>query len=183
MVLLESQMVPLGTPAPDFSLKGIDDRPHTLHKYADKDILVIIFMCNHCPYVQAVWPRLNALQKKYASKNVQLIGINPNAANPNYSDDNFEEMKKAPQEFGMNFPYLIDEMQEVARAYRAVCTPDIFVFDRSLKLVYRGRVDDNWKDENAATRHELSGALDILLSGGQLTEGQRPSMGCSIKWL
>lgn len=183
MVLLESIMAPLGTPAYDFNLKRIDDRMYGLSSFADKAVLVVVFMCNHCPYVQAVWGRLNKLQNDYAESGVQFVGINPNASNPSFPEDNFEEMKKAPAEFGMNFPYLIDETQEIARAYGAVCTPDIFVYDKDRKLVYRGRIDDNWKDEGAVTRHELRSALDALISGGRVLDGQRPSIGCSIKWL
>lgn len=183
MVLLESTMVPLGTAAHDFNLKGIDDRMYSLKDFADKKILVIIFMCNHCPYVQAVWDRLNNLQNDFKERGVQLVGINPNAANPNYPADNFEEMKKAPEEFGMNFPYLIDETQEVARAYGAACTPDIFVYDKDRKLVYRGRIDDNWQDESAVTKRELACALEASLDYKNVVESQRPSIGCSIKWI
>lgn len=182
MVLLESIMAPLGTPAYDFNLKGIDDRMYGLSSFADNAVLVVVFMCNHCPYVQAVWERLNKLQSDYAESGVQFVGINPNASNPKYPEDNFEEMKKAPEEFGMNFPYLIDETQEIARAFGAVCTPDIFVYDKDRKLVYRGRIDDSWKDEGAVTKHELREALDALISGGRVLDGQRPSTGCSIKW-
>ena len=183
MVLLHSEMVPLGTKAYAFELRGIDGEMHSLKDYSDAKVLVIIFMCNHCPYVQGVWHRLNHLQSVYGSKGVQLIGINPNASNPDYPDDNFEEMKKAPKEFGMNFPYLIDEDQGIAKKYSAICTPDIFVYDESRKLAYRGQLDDNWQHEEAVTTHDLQDAIRSLLHGDKPSEHQHPSMGCSIKWL
>ncbi|MDP4008353.1 MAG: thioredoxin family protein [Candidatus Peregrinibacteria bacterium] len=182
MVLLESEMVALGSGAHDFSLMGIDEVEHPLSDWADKEVLVMVFMCNHCPYVQAVWDRLNKLQSRFEGRGVQLIGVNPNAANPNYPDDSFEEMKKAPKLFGMNFPYLIDEDQSVSRAYRAVCTPDIFVYDKERKLVYRGRIDDNWQDAGAAQSNELADSLEAILSGEEVSNEQKPAMGCSIKW-
>lgn len=183
MVLLESEMVALGSSAHDFSLMGIDEATHSFSDWADKEVLVMIFMCNHCPYVQAVWGRLNELQSRFGERGVQLIGVNPNAANPNYPDDSFEEMKKAPKLFGMNFPYLIDKDQSVARKYGAVCTPDIFVYDRARKLVYRGRIDDNWKDANEVTHNELADALEAVLSGEKVSIEQKPAIGCSIKWI
>ncbi|MBT6069362.1 thioredoxin family protein [Candidatus Peregrinibacteria bacterium] len=183
MALLYSEMVPLGVQAHDFSLKGIDDEMHSLADYSKKSVLVIVFMCNHCPYVQAVWQRLNEIQSDYEDRRVQLIGINPNAVNPNYPEDNFEEMKKAPEEFEMNFPYLIDEDQSVARAYGAVCTPDIFVYDSDRELAYRGRIDDNWQDEGSVSKWDLREALDVILDGEEVSSDQYPCMGCSIKWL
>lgn len=183
MVLLHSEMVPLGTPAHDFHLKGIDDEMHSLESFSEAKVLVMIFMCNHCPYVQAVWDRLNSIQWDYADEGVQLVGVNPNAGNPDYPDDSFEAMKEAPVEYGMNFPYLIDETQEVSRMYGAVCTPDIFVYDKDRKLAYRGRIDDSWKDEEKVTSTELRDALDEILAGKGVSKEQKPSMGCSIKWV
>ena len=181
MVLLESQMVPLGTPAPDFSLKGIDDRPHTLHEYADKDILVIIFMCNHCPYVQAVFYRLIAIQNDYDDQGVQLVGINANDPTE-YPEDSLEKMKEEVQKRAISFVYLQDESQTVARAYQAQCTPDIYVFDQERQLAYHGRIDDNWQEPGQVTRNELRAAIDALLAGQKPSLEQKPSMGCSIKW-
>ena len=183
MVLLHSEMVKLGTKAHDFSLKGIDGITHSLQGFAHFRVLVIIFMCNHCPYVQAVWPRLNELQKKYNGKGIQLVGINPNVGNPIFPQDNFEEMKRAPERFGLNFPYLTDEKQTVAKKYHAVCTPDIFVYNAKHELVYRGRVDDNWEEPEKITTHDLEDAIKALLKGKKIAEVQHPSMGCSIKWL
>lgn len=181
MVLLESTKVALGTPAPDFSLPGVDDQNHSLEAYKGSKALVIVFMCNHCPYVQAQWDRMVALQEKYKDQAVQFIGINANY-NPDYPEDSFEKMKEYAQEYGMNFPYLMDESQEVARAYKAQCTPDIFVYDADQKLAYHGRIDDHWKDGDAATTHELDDALAALVAGNQPKEEQIASMGCSIKW-
>ncbi len=180
-MLLESTQVPLGTPAEPFSLMGTDDKEYTLEEFKGAKALVIVFMCNHCPYVQALWSRLVELQEKYKDQGVQFVGINPNY-NPDYPEDSFEKMKEYYKEYGMNFPYLQDLTQEVARAFKAQCTPDIFVYDAEQKLAYHGRVDDNWKDEGAATKYELDAALEALVKGEKPSEEQKPSMGCSIKW-
>lgn len=181
MVLLESLKIKHGTPALDFRLKGIDDKEHALADYKDAKVLVIVFMCNHCPYVQATWARLNALQEKYKGQSVQFVGINSNL-NPEYPDETFKKMKEYAQKFAMKFPYLQDESQEVAKLYNAQCTPDIFVYDGERKLAYHGRVDDNWKVPEKVTKHELDEAIVTLLKGEKLPEDEHPSMGCSIKW-
>lgn len=181
MVLLESSKIQHGTPARDFFLLGIDDEKHTLGDYKAAKILAIVFMCNHCPYVQATWKRLNTLQEKYRSRGVQLVGINPNL-NPEYPEETFEKMKEYAEKFEMTFPYLQDETQEVAKSYNARCTPDIFVYDGERKLAYHGRVDDNWKEPEKVTSHELDDAFTALLNGEKLPETEHPSMGCSIKW-
>ena len=180
MVLLESQNVTLGAPANAFTLSGVDNQMHSLDDYGKSKLLVIIFMCNHCPYVQAVWGRLVNLQKKYLGE-AQFIGINSNH-NPDYPEDSVEKMKEYYAKYEMNFPYLQDTDQIVARAYGAVCTPDIFVYDSNRKLVYHGRIDDNWEDEKAVTKHDLDEALQALISGQIPSSEQFPSMGCSIKW-
>ena len=181
MVLLESLNLPMGTTAPDFNLKGVDDKNHSLAEYQDKKALVIIFTCNHCPYVKAVIDRLIKLQKDYKDKGVQLIGINSNDPT-HYPDDDFAHMQKIAEELSFNFPYLVDETQGVAKEYKAQCTPDIYVFDEDRKLFYHGRLDDNWQEEKAVTKHELRDALNLLLAGKDSPETQTPSMGCSIKW-
>lgn len=182
MVLLESLKLPLGTEAAPFSLRGIDGKIHTLEMYKDADVFVIAFICNHCPYVQAVWPRLVALQQKHKENGVQFLAINSNVSHPDYPDETPEKMKEYAQKFGMEFPYLLDQSQEVAKAYKAQCTPDIFVFDRERKLVYHGRIDDNWKEPEKVTRHELDNALEALTEGKMPSDDQYPSMGCSLKW-
>lgn len=183
MVLLESLKIKSGKPAQKFSLKGVDERIYTLENFADAKILVIVFMCNHCPYVQAVWQRLIDLQARFIDRNVQFVGINSNVANPDYSEDNFENMKIEYDRRKMNFPYLTDEIQSVARAYEAQCTPDIFVYDSDRKLAYHGRVDDNWKDPDKVSKQELAEAIEALLRGDRPSLEQHPSMGCSIKFL
>ena len=181
MALLESTMPPLGTPAHDFSLEGIDSKTHSLKSYSEKEIIVIIFMCNHCPYVKAVLKRIIALQNEFIDRGVQFIGINSNDAT-RYPDDSLENMKIIAKENDFSFPYLIDPSQEVAKSYDAVCTPDLYVYGKNRKLVYRGRIDDNWEDSEKVTQQDLKLALEIILSREVITSKQIPSMGCSIKW-
>jgi len=174
-------MVPLGTPVPDFNLKGIDGREYSQASYADKKVLVVVFMCNHCPYVQKIWDDLVALEKRLPEE-VQFLGINPNGANPNYPEDSFEKMKEYAAAKGQEFPYLLDETQEVARAYGAVCTPDIYVYDANRRLYYHGRINDNWQNPQKVEKEELKEAIDDLLDGSPPPHTQHPSLGCSIKW-
>ncbi len=169
MALLQSSMVPLGTAAPDFNLKGIDGELHSLASYAAKKVLVVIFMCNHCPYVQKVWPGLVALAKR-ASEEVQFVGINANGGNADYPEDSFEKMKEYAAELGQEFPYLIDESQLVSKAYDAQCTPDIFVYGEDRRLAYRGAFEG------------LEPAIQALLKGEEAPLEQTHSIGCSIKW-
>ena len=181
MALLESTMPPLGTPAYDFALDGIDDNIHSLKNYSEKKIIVIIFMCNHCPYVKAVLQRLIDLQTETRELGVQLVGINSNDAEK-YPDDSFDSMKTIAKEKGLNFPYLFDASQETAKAYDAVCTPDIYAYGPERKLLYRGRIDDNWEHEEKVTQRNLKEAIDFIIAGKELSSDQTPSMGCSIKW-
>ena len=181
MALLKSTMPPLGTPAHDFSLEGTDSKTHSLKNYSEKEIIVIVFMCNHCPYVKAVLKRIIDLQNEFIDRGVQFIGINPNDAT-RYPDDSLENMKISAKENDFSFPYLIDPSQEVAKSYGAVCTPDLYVYGKNRKLVYRGRIDDNWKDSEKVTQQDLKLALKNILSGEVITNKQIPSMGCSIKW-
>ena len=171
----------LGSDIIEFSLKGIDDKYYSPSDFSDKDILIIIFKCNHCPYVIAVIDRLVSLQKKYSDKKIQLIGINPNDPET-YPEDSFENMKLFAEKHNINFPYLVDETQETAKKYDAVCTPDIYVYDKDRKLRYRGRLDDSWKDESKIMSKDLEKAIDLLLEGKEIDFDQIPSMGCSIKW-
>lgn len=181
MALLHSLPLPLGTPIIDFALPDTAGKIHSPTDYADRKVLVMMFICNHCPYVQAIRDRLITLQASYDPQEVQLIGINANDATE-YPDDSPEAMKKAITEFGINFPYLIDETQEVAKNYQAQCTPDIYVFDQNRKLAYHGRLDDSWKDPSKVTKQELKEAIDALLRGENPSANQQSSMGCSIKW-
>ena len=174
-------MPPVGTSAYDFLLDGIDGKTHSLESYSEKEILVIIFMCNHCPYVKAVLKRIIALQNEFIDRGVQFIGINSNDAT-RYPDDSLENMKIIAKENDFSFPYLIDPSQEVAKSYDAVCTPDLYVYGKNRKLVYRGRIDDNWEDSEKVTQQDLKLALENILSREVITSKQIPSMGCSIKW-
>lgn len=181
MVLLKSLQLPMDTDIIDFNLPATDGQNYSPADFSDKKALVVIFMCNHCPYIKAVIDRLIAIQANYADKGVQLIGINANDSE-NYPEDSFEAMQKWVQEKGINFTYLHDESQEVAKAYQAQCTPDIFMFDQNRKLAYHGRIDDNWKEPDQVQKQDLREALDAILEGHSVTEEQHPSMGCSIKW-
>jgi len=179
MVLLESLNLPLGSDAHDFNLPGIDGEDHSLENYKGAKALVVIFMCNHCPYVQAVIERLIILQKKFPE--TEFVGINSNDSD-GYPEDGFDKMKEYAEDWGLNFDYLRDETQEVAKIYKAQCTPDIYVFDKDQKLAYHGRIDDNWQHEDKATTQELHDALEALMKGENPSDQQYPSMGCSIKW-
>lgn len=178
---MHSKGMPVGTAAPPFSLPGVDGETRSLDSFSEAELLVVVFTCNHCPYAMASEDRLIELQRDYAGKGVQIVAINPNDA-VNYPDDSFEKMKERAADKGFNFPYLRDESQEVARAYDAACTPDIFVFDKDRKLVYNGRIDDNWKEPDKVTRNDLREVLDAALEGRSVDFEHVPSMGCSIKW-
>lgn len=164
-----------------FSLKGIDGKTYSLQDFSSSKALVIVFMCNHCPYVKAVMNRLTGLSVKYLDKGVSFVGINSNDT-VTYPEDSFENMKLFAGEYGMNFPYLFDQTQETARAYDAACTPDIYLYNAERRLAYRGRIDDSWKDESAVTSRDLDKAIEMTLEGKPVDFQQVPSIGCSIKW-
>jgi len=181
MVLLESLKLPMGTTIIDFNLPATDEKEYSVDSFKDKDIIVIIFMCNHCPYVHAIIDRLISIQHDYGNRGIQLVGINSNDPD-SYPEDSFDAMREWVQEKGINFVYLHDENQEIAKAYKAQCTPDIYVFDRARQLVYHGRIDDSWQDESKVTQNELKDALDAILKGDTVSKKQNPTIGCSIKW-
>ena len=181
MVLLHSEKRRLGEKAPSFMLKGVDGKTYSLESFAGKDVLIVLFICNHCTYVQAIEDRMIRLQRHYASKSVQLAGICSNDST-DYPEDSPANLRKRWQEKDYRFPYLVDRTQDAARAYGAVCTPDIYVYDRERRLAYHGRLDDNWQHPDKVTRHDLREAVDALLAGKKPSEDQTPSMGCSIKW-
>lgn len=181
MAKMNSTMVPLGTPAPDFNLPGTDNKTYSLESFKDKKVLVVIFMCNHCPYVMAVLRRLINLQNDYADRSVQLVGINVNDIEK-YPDDSPAHMQELAEKKQLPFPYLFDATQETGRAYDAVCTPDIYVYGEERKLLYRGRIDDNWQHPDEITRHDLKDAIEAILTGQPVNDDQVSSMGCSIKW-
>jgi peroxiredoxin len=181
MALTYSEMIPLGKHASAFKLQGIDGRNYELDDFKGKQALVVMFICVHCPYVVATQDRLAALAREFTPKGVQFVGINSNDTDQ-YPEDGPENMQLQAEKVGFIFPYLIDDTQSVAKSYGAVATPDIFVFDRDLKLVYRGRIDDSWKDPAKITHHDLHNALQALVEGKTVNTHQIPSMGCSIKW-
>ncbi|MBI4546868.1 MAG: thioredoxin family protein [Ignavibacteriae bacterium] len=172
----------IGDPIPEFThLPGVDGKNYSSSQFQDKNILIIVFSCNHCPYVQAYEDRMIALQKDYASKGVQLVAINSNEIK-NYPEDNFDEMVKRAKKKGFNFLYLRDEDQTVAEAFGATHTPQFFVFDRSRKLRYSGKMDDNWQNPQAVKENYLRDALDALLAGREVKLPETYSIGCTIKW-
>ena len=181
MVLMDSEPIPLGTLAPAFSLPGTDGETYSLDSFPGAKVHVVMFICNHCPYVQAVEDRLIALGREYIPREVAFFAVMSNDVR-RYPDDHPDRMRERARKRGYPFPYLYDESQEVARAYGAVCTPDLFAFDDQKKLRYHGRIDDNWKDATAVTKQELRDAVEALLAGRQPSGQQIPSMGCSIKW-
>ena len=179
MTLMESTMVPLGTACPDFTLPGVDGRLWSLHDFHTPALLVVV-MCNHCPYVQSIDDRLNALAKAYAGR-CAVVGINSNDAVA-FPEDSFKAMRVRANAKGYVFPYLWDEEQIVARELGAACTPDFFLYGSHRRLNYRGRLDDNWKDAARVTRQNLKEAIEGVLNEKEPLETQYPSMGCSIKW-
>jgi len=170
----------LDAPAPDFDLPGVDGRHHSLSGFKDRPILVVIFSCNHCPYVVAYEDRMIAIQRDYAKNGVQLVAINSNDEKA-YPADAFPEMIKRAKDKGFNFPYLRDEPQKVVEAYGGICTPHVFAFDKGRRLRYRGRIDDS-KDASKVTTHVLRNALDDMVNGDAVRVPDTKPFGCSIKW-
>jgi peroxiredoxin len=181
MALMHSKGMAVGTPAPAFSLPGVDGATWSLDSFSGAELLLVVFTCNHCPYAIASEDRLTEIQRDYADKGLRMVAISPNDAD-NYPADSFDEMKTRAADKAFPFPYLDDESQEVARSYDAVCTPDLFLFDRERQLVYNGRIDDNWQDVAQVTRPDLRAVLDAAVEGGTVDFEHVPSMGCSIKW-
>jgi peroxiredoxin len=182
MARTPSTMLPLGTPAPDFSLSDTDGRIVSLNDLKGAPALLVIFICNHCPFVKLIRDELAKLGRDYQTRGVAIAGINSNdpASHP---EDSPEKMKEEAREAGYTFPYLFDESQEVAKAYRAACTPDLYLFDRNRKLVYRGQFDDARPGNGLpVTGKDLRAALDALLANDPVPQDQKPSLGCNIKW-
>jgi len=172
------QMLKTGSTAPSFTLKGVDGKMHSLSDYKSKATLVV-FICNHCPYVKARIQDIVALQGKFKPSELQVIGINSN--DPNYKDEGFDNMVKFAEDHRLNFPYLIDESQDIARAYGAVCTPDPFLFVEG-KLAFHGRINDALEPEATPTVPVMENNVRKLLKGERLEKDFDPSIGCSIKW-
>ena len=181
MPLVESIKVALGTEMPEFELKDPNGKTYQSNQVYGPKGLLVAFTCNHCPYAQAIWPRLIKLAKEAQKLGINSVGINPNI-HPGYPEDAPQRMKEKIKEWGVPFPYLVDETQQVARQFQAQCTPDLYLFDSAHKLVYHGRLDDNWKEESKVKRQELKEAINNLVGAKPITSKQYPSMGCSIKW-
>jgi peroxiredoxin len=171
----------LGSSAPEFRLPGTDGQEHALADYAAAKALAVVFSCNHCPYAQAYEGRFVQLQRELGPQGFQLLAINSNDA-VGYPEDGFDAMVARAKEKGFNFPYLRDESQAVARAYGAVRTPHVFLFDAQRKLAYVGRIDDSWNDPAKVTRRELAEAIADLLAGRPVAIPETFAVGCTIKW-
>ena len=182
MALTPSTMLNLGTPAPDFSLPDTNGKIVSLGNFSNSSALLVVFMCNHCPYVVHLKKALSDFAKEYQKKGLGLVGINANDA-AKYPEDSPWKMKQEVKTFDYTFPYLYDETQEVAKAYQAACTPDFFLFDKNRKLVYRGQFDESRPgNDKPVTGQDLRKAVDAVLTGKTPSVPQRPSIGCNIKW-
>lgn len=171
----------IGAPAPDFSLPGVDGKTYSLASCDDAPVLVVFFSCNHCPYVQAYENRLIGLQREFGPRGVRFVAINANDVE-SYPQDSFPRMVERAREKGFNFPYLFDASQDVARAYGAQRTPEVFVFDAQRRLRYRGGIDDSWDNPAAVRRTPLRDAIVALLEGREPNPTTTPAVGCTIKW-
>jgi len=183
MALTPSTMLPLGTAAPEFSLTDtVSGKKLSLASFKDKKALLVMFICNHCPYVKHLKPALAQLGKDYAGKDVAIVGISANDPG-SHPDDAPDRLAADAKASGYAFPVLFDDTQKVAQAYKAACTPDFYVFDASRKLAYRGQFDSSRPGNNQpVTGADLRGALDAVLAGKAPAAKQQPSMGCNIKW-
>jgi peroxiredoxin len=182
MALTPSTMLPLGTAAPDFELPDTNGKLVSLEDFKSASALLVVFMCNHCPYVIHIRAGLARLALDYSSRGVAIVGINANDVK-NYPADSPAKMKDEVAVAGYTFPYLYDESQAVAKSYRAACTPDFFLFDRGRRLVYRGQFDASRPGNGMpVTGKDVRAALDAVLAGRSTSEFQVPSMGCNIKW-
>lgn len=183
VVSVSSTMVPLGTPAPAFTLPDPAGRSWALDELAaGAPATLVLFLCNHCPYVRHIGRELGLLTQRFAARGVAVVGINSNDADA-YPDDGPEQMAATARAFGWDFPYLIDADQAVARSYRAACTPDLFLYDADRQLAYRGQFDGSRpRNDDPVTGADLRAAVAAALAGERVPEPQLPSMGCNIKW-
>ncbi len=182
MVKTASTMLPLGTQAPDFSLPNVDGKIVSLSDFTNAPALVVIFMCNHCPFVKHLAADLATFAAEYQAKGAAIAAISSNDVS-SHPEDSPEQMVHEVEQRGYSFPYLYDETQEVAIDYRAACTPDFFVFDKQQKLAYRGQFDSSRPNsEIPVTGEDLRRAVDAILSGEPAPDDQTPSIGCNIKW-
>ena len=182
MAATPSTMLPLGTPAPDFRLPDPSGRIHALADFADRPALLVAFLCNHCPFVKHIQDGFAALAREFQAKGAAVVAISSNDYEA-YPDDAPDKMAEEARRAGYSFPYLVDESQAVAKAYRAACTPDFFLFDRDRKLAYRGQMDGARPgNDRPVDGEDLRRALEAVLSGRPVPEDQVPSIGCNIKW-
>jgi peroxiredoxin len=182
MVNTASQMLPLGTEAPAFRLADPTGRLVSLDDYEEAKAYLVVFMCNHCPFVRHIRDELAALGRELPARGVVMVGINANDFEK-YPDDSPARMKDEAETYGYTFPYLVDETQEVAKAFRAACTPDFFLFDAKRRLVYRGQLDDSRPSNGKpVTGADLRAAIDAVVEGREVAAEQVPSIGCNIKW-
>lgn len=183
MSLTPSTMLPLGTIAPDFELLDtVSQKYKKLTDLRGESATVVMFICNHCPFVKHIQNGLVKLAQDYQNKEISFIAISANDVE-NYPEDAPNKMSLIAAQYGYSFPYLYDETQSVAKAYQAACTPDFYVFDAMLKCVYRGQLDDSRPGNHIpVTGHDLRAALDALLAGREISAAQKPSQGCNIKW-
>jgi len=182
MALTPSTMAELGMKTPAFTLPGTEGNPVSLADFDDAPALLILFISNHCPYVQHIRDALARLCREYQERGVAIVGINSNDVT-SYPEDSPENMRKEKARVSYTFPYLYDETQAVAKAYRAACTPDFFLFDADRRLVYRGQMDDSRPGNGVpVTGKDLRAALDAVLAGRPVPKNQQPSVGCNIKW-
>lgn len=181
LVMNAMKKLEIGQRAPDFTLPGVDGKDHSLSAFKDNKIVVVLFTCNHCPYVQAYEERLICIQRDYGAKCVQLIAVNANDA-AGYPEDSFDNMVRRAKQRQLNFPYLRDETQRVARAYGAEYTPEAFLLNSKFQVRYIGRIDDNWQHPDKVKTHDLRNALDAVLGHKKVENPITHAIGCTIKW-
>jgi len=181
MALVESIHVELGTKMPAFELKDPSGKTYKSNDLYGEKGLLVAFTCNHCPYAMAIWPRLIRMAKEWVKDGLNTVGINPNI-HPDYPEDAPDQMKIKIKKWVVPFPYLVDETQEIARKFKAQCTPDLYLYNAFQELIYHGRFDDNWKEESKVQRNELKEAVGMMVQDAPVTGKQHPAMGCSIKW-
>jgi peroxiredoxin len=181
MAATESTMLELGTPAPAFRLRDFNGKVTSLEDFQQARGLVVAFICAHCPFVKHVRGELARFAREYQPKGIAVVAINSNDTQA-YPQDGPQGMAEEARSAGYTFPYLLDETQSVAKAYQAACTPDLYLFDSSRKLVYRGQFDDSRPGKGTPTGADLRAACDALLAGSPVSAQQKPSIGCNIKW-
>lgn len=181
MPLMNSSDPQVGQACPEFNLPSVDGKQYQLASFSGSKALLVAFICKHCPYVIAIEDRILSLASDYPINDLQVVGICSNDATT-YTEDAPESLHQRWLEKGYGFPYLVDESQEVAHAFGALCTPDMYLYDENRKLYYHGQLDDNWKDPSLVKSEDMRNAVNDLLAGNAPPETQHPSMGCSIKW-